>query len=289
MYNEDISKLNSNFDSYKERLTNFSNEFELGLFIHILRRNLYLLVILVALGSTGAHLYLRYTAPVYEAKTIIQLSNSDNAKRVLNVNQIYEDNSLLAEIELMRSKLLIERVVKKLPLEISYFEKGEILTDQRYPNSSFVVKMEAIIDSSIMDTPIFVRFQEDGTYNFEVRGEQLGGSNIVGKLSSNRYFSSTLMLVDQSHFNRVKEGEIEFYFVLNKSQTLANQFSRQLGIRILNNTAKTIEINLRNNNQGIAKDFVVHHAEEYIKFELENREKSATSIIRFIDTQLDTV
>ena len=41
MYNEDINNLNSNFDSYRERLTNFSNEFELGLFLHILSKEHY--------------------------------------------------------------------------------------------------------------------------------------------------------------------------------------------------------------------------------------------------------
>ena len=87
MYNEDINKLNSNFDSYRERLTNFSNEFELGLFLHILRQNLYWLVIMVTIAVIASSIYLRYTAPTYEARTIIQLGNSDNAKRILNVNQ----------------------------------------------------------------------------------------------------------------------------------------------------------------------------------------------------------
>ncbi|HKL40002.1 MAG TPA: Wzz/FepE/Etk N-terminal domain-containing protein, partial [Cryomorphaceae bacterium] len=289
MYGEDISKINTSFESYKERLTNFSNEFELGLFLHILRKNLYLVVIFVCLAIAGSYIFLRYTAPVYEARTVIQLSNSDNAKRVLNVNQFYDNNSLLAEIELMRSKLLVERVINKLPLEISYFEKGEVLTDQRYPASSFVMEMLAVTDSSIMDTPIFVRFKENNTYHLELRGEQLGETHRVGQLAQNKYFTYKLLVIDANHFNRVEEGEIEFYFKLNRPQTLANQYSRQLGIKILNNTAKTVEVSLKDNNPGIARDFVVNHAEEYIKFELENREQSATSIIRFIDSQLDTV
>src|SRR5690606_42135645 len=93
MYNEDINKLNSNFDSYRERLTNFSNEFEMGLFLHILRKNFYLVIIILCVALVGSYLYLRYTAPVYEARTIIQLSNKDNAKQILNVNQFYEDNT----------------------------------------------------------------------------------------------------------------------------------------------------------------------------------------------------
>ncbi len=40
MLNEDINDRNLNFESYKERITNFSQEFELGLFIYILKRSL---------------------------------------------------------------------------------------------------------------------------------------------------------------------------------------------------------------------------------------------------------
>src|SRR5690606_21042626 len=62
-----------------------------------------------------------------------------------------------------------------------------------------------------------------------------------------------------------------------------------MGIKILNSTAQIIEISLKDNNPGIARDFVVAHSSEYIQFDLENREKSAKSILKFINSQLDTV
>ena len=39
MLSEDIGQWNLNFESYHERITNFSNEFELGLFLYIVRRS----------------------------------------------------------------------------------------------------------------------------------------------------------------------------------------------------------------------------------------------------------
>ena len=45
MLSEDISQRNLNFESYKERITNFSNEFELGLFLYIVRRSLLWIVL----------------------------------------------------------------------------------------------------------------------------------------------------------------------------------------------------------------------------------------------------
>lgn len=289
MYNEDISNADNSIGSYKDRITNFSSEFEPGLFLFILRKNVILLISIVALALIGSYIYLRYTSPTYEAKTIVQLGSSDQAKQILNVNQFSEDNSLLKEIELMKSKLLITRVIKRLPLEISYFERGEFLTDQKYPRSSFDVTLISMQDSSIRDVPIDVKFNADQTYHLELYGQKIGNTESIGSVATNPYFTYRLSVVDANHYRRVQESEVTFYFIINKPSSLANKYSRQLSIKILNNTAKTIEISLRDNNSGVARDFVTTHAEEYIKFDLENREQSGINILRFIDNQLDTV
>ncbi len=276
-------------DSYKQRLTTFSNEFDIGLFLSILKKNILLIISIVVVATIASSLYLRYTSPVYEAKTIIQLGSSDQAKQILNVNQFAEDNSLLKEIELMKSKLLIERVVQRLPLEIAYFEKGEFLTDQKYPRSSFSIELLSLKDSTVRDKPIFVHFIDGKKFQLELNEQKIGKPERPGEVSENEYFSYILHVVDANHFNRVAQGEVSFYFTINSPSRLANIFSRQMSIKILNNTAKTIEISMRHNNAGIARDFVTNHAEEYIKYDLENREQSATNILRFIDSQLDTV
>src|SRR5690606_5331781 len=147
MINENISQVNQNYESYRERLTNFGSDFELGLFLYIVRRNLKWVFLLIAIALLGCFLYLRYTAPVYEASTIVQLSKSDKANKILQVEQIYEDRTLSAEIELLKSKLLLEQTVRQLPLEISYYLKGEILTQELYKTSNPKVKLETIRDS----------------------------------------------------------------------------------------------------------------------------------------------
>src|SRR6056297_1234488 len=123
MINENISKVNQSYESYRERLTNFGSDFELGLFLYIVRKNLKWVLLFLALALTGSFLYLRYNAPVYEASTTIQLSKSDNATKVLQVKEIYEDQNLSAELELLKSRLLLEKTVERLPLQISYYLK----------------------------------------------------------------------------------------------------------------------------------------------------------------------
>ena len=91
-------KENINSNDYKERLTNFSHEFDLGLFLHILRKSMLWLVFLGVVSVAAAYLYLRYTPEVFEAQTTLQLGEDDSANRVLNVNQFVGDNSIEAKV-----------------------------------------------------------------------------------------------------------------------------------------------------------------------------------------------
>ena len=113
------------YDGYKERLTNFSNEFDLGLFIHIVKKSFFWVLLAILVSAVAALLYLRYTPRVYKASTVIQLGEDEYSKGILGINQFGDDNSIQARLELLRSNLMIRQTLQKLPLEISYFAEGE--------------------------------------------------------------------------------------------------------------------------------------------------------------------
>ena len=67
MLSEDISNRNSSFESYKQRITNFSNEFDLGLFLYIFKRSLVWITLCMLLSFSAAWIYLRYTPNTYDS------------------------------------------------------------------------------------------------------------------------------------------------------------------------------------------------------------------------------
>src|SRR4051812_27729752 len=122
MLKENISNTNDSFERYKERLSNFSGEFELGLFLFIARKNFIWIILLFGIAFCSAYLYLRYTPPVFEASTILQIQTSNTAKQVLNVEALTEtENGLAEEVELLRSKVFFKRALSNLPLQVSYY------------------------------------------------------------------------------------------------------------------------------------------------------------------------
>jgi uncharacterized protein involved in exopolysaccharide biosynthesis len=154
MLSEEVNNRNSNLDSYRERITNFSNEFDLGLFIYIVKRSLLWISLCVLLSLAAAYIYLHYTAPTYESKAIIQMSQSNNARKVLEVSDISEDHSLQADVELLRSKFFISKALDRLPLDVSYYYKGRLLTYEYYNETAFTVEDHVLRDTTIRDRPI---------------------------------------------------------------------------------------------------------------------------------------
>jgi len=277
----------SNYQEYKERLTNFSNEFDLGLFIHILRKSGFWVLLFFMIAIGGAYLYLKYTPPIFKAKVILQLGQSDNANKILNVGYGGEENDVQAKLELLRSKLLVQRTVEKIPIGVSYFAKGELLTNEHYILSPYELENMILLDESLRDLPIFVFFRDQNTVDLTIRGEDFPGLNILERvelpgLSFNLRIKDWERVVDN-------QEESKLYFVANSKRSLTQRFYQSLSVRILNNTAKTLEISYEDNNPFLARDFIMALSNEFINFDLEKKSQSDENILSFIDSQIDTV
>ncbi|MBK6775661.1 MAG: hypothetical protein IPG74_07355 [Flavobacteriales bacterium] len=153
MLSEDISQRNLNFESYRERITNFSNEFELGLFLYIVRRSAIWIAICILLAVAAAYLYLRYTANTFESRALLQFEQSNTAQQVLKVTQFGEDQNLTADVELLHSRFFLLRALKRMPMEVSYFNKGNILTMELYTSSPFILEDIEVQDARILTCP----------------------------------------------------------------------------------------------------------------------------------------
>ena len=139
-----IATANDSFERYKERLSNFSGEFELGLFLYITRKSILWVIIFLIISGVFAYVYLRYTPPVFESKSIIQMQTSNTAKKVLDVEGLSKegDDGMAESVELLRSKVFCKRVLQKLPLEISYFAEGTFKTYELYKGAPYRVDVK---------------------------------------------------------------------------------------------------------------------------------------------------
>ncbi len=276
-----------NMQDYKSRLTNFSNEFDVGLFVHILRKSLIWIALCIIVAAFASFLYLRYTPSKFEARSVIQLAENDNATKILNVEAVEEGSKPEAKVELLRSKLLIGRTVKQMPLKVSYFAKGQILTTEHYLSTPYQINLIELKNPLWQDKPINISFSGPGNYTIQYDG-QLLTDLVVGQEVSTPDFTISVAISDWEQLKK-NGDEYKLYFIINNISTLTNKFFDQLNVRILNNTAKTLEVSFTDNNPYIARDFVKLHSNEFLLFDLEKRRKSDDNVLNFLDEQIDTV
>ncbi|MBK6384523.1 MAG: hypothetical protein IPF69_13935 [Chitinophagaceae bacterium] len=133
-------------------------------------RFLPLFVLSVAFASWGAYMYLRYTIPIYSVGGSMVIKSDQSNSRGDKLEDLFGNNKSLniqSEMEILKSRPLMQRVVDSLNLQFSYFVKGKIKKVNIYRQGPFIVNALRINDSS-RSFSIKIRFSNNR--NFRIDG-----------------------------------------------------------------------------------------------------------------------
>lgn len=279
-----------NLDSYRERLTNFSNEFDLGLFLFIVKRTLIWIALCVVLALSAAYIYLRYTAPVYESQSVMQLMQTNHAQKVLKISDnIVDDNNLRADVELLRSRFFMARMITRLPLTVSYYLRGQVLTTEFYTGSVYKLLDLEVTGEEVRGKPVECsdvgndRVRLSYTVNGTTYTEEFGPDERVVM----PHFHCRLQFAHGGKLEERPDGA--YYFVINDMRAIVSKYRKQITVAIADPEAKTVLVQARDENPQIARDLAQAMADAFIEYDIERKSQSAQSILRFIVTQKDTV
>ncbi|NND94997.1 MAG: polysaccharide biosynthesis tyrosine autokinase, partial [Flavobacteriales bacterium] len=240
------------------------------------------------LCGIGAYLYLRYTVPIFESKTTLQIEKSDQAKMVLKVENFGDPDNLYTDVELIRSQFILEKSIHRLGLNVRYFVVGQVRGSENYRNSPYEVRIIEVVDSlAAFDKRYDIIFNEEGSFNIEQGGITSGPHRFTEEIDLGAV--KIVVLLDRGIATDEILNRNSYYFTLPSTDAQIKEFSRQLGVSVLNPTAKTIQISYQNPNARLARDLVMNHAQSFLEFNQERKEQSSQKILDFIDSQLDTV
>ena len=149
MLTDQLGNSTDTISQYKDRVATLSTDFEIGLFFFLLRKSLIWIILFFAIAVTGAYVYLRYTPQVFQSKTVLQVNSENEASRVLNVQNVYENQDDIAKsIELLRSKVFFTKTLSTLPLKVTYFVEGTFRNNEHYKVSSYTVDADVITSAA---------------------------------------------------------------------------------------------------------------------------------------------
>lgn len=241
-------------------------------------------IISVSLALLGAFLYLRYTTPIYKSTgSLVVKEDAGSGPGGTGGGDRFQqmfvmDNSINIknEIEIIKSRPLLKRVVEQLGLNYTYFVKGKIKESNIYRASP--IRVEAFeMDSSLS---FALEIEVEDRHSFRVKGE--GKRISFGQVFENN--QGVFRLTNNATASLSNEYKITW----QPTDVIVNDITNSLNVAP-GPSAGIIQISLESTNPEEAADFINELMEQYQVATREDKNETNRRMIEFIDARLEDV
>lgn len=205
-------------------------------------------IIIFLAANLAAYLTIRYTKDLFESESELKLDIKRDATELGIKTMMVEDQNLnivSGEIEQIKSKIFFSKLIDSLDLSTSYYSVGQVLKDEMYRRSTFLVRI-ININPVHYDVPIYFDFLENNKYSVQV-GNNPGKQIIQGTFGNPIELDGTVLSIVKTKYFVENDGN-NYYFVLNSRARLIDYLSKNIQVDPLNFNANTIRISFRDNN-----------------------------------------
>lgn len=240
-------------------------------------RFLPLFVLSVAFSLLIAYLYLRYAVPIYSVSGSMTIRSEspnqqqDELTKLMTGNQ---SNNIMNEIEVLRSRPLMERVVDSLNLEWSYTAKGKIKTVNIYNQGPFYVEALKLVDS-VNSFGFKIKFLNEN--EFRINDDKTVVS--FGRIFQNDF--GQFRLVHKTGMSVSKEYGVKW----TPPATAASIYAGMIGVAPKAGT-QTLYISMRTTNAKMGSDIINWLMKEYGAYSVEQKNLASIQKLDFIDARL---
>ena len=236
-----------------------------------------------------ANLYLWYTPKIYATSATLKFeekkSEISDLISVPGPTDRPNISKIQSEIFVIQSTALLTNAIKHLDYRISFYVVGRVLnrTNELYPQKP--IDVELVKFDSLNFFHDLVTFQPLGNNTFSI------SYKVSGKDIKNIHAYDTPFTIGPTAFSIKNPGNLPksalFLFKLNTPEDF---LGRVRGGLHANETAKNsniISLQETDSNPQFAADVINAIMKEYLNYDVIQRTKSASQMIRFIDKQLD--
>lgn len=139
--------MTENNQSSPNRLNTTEDSVDIKELVFSILRNWYWILLCVGLGFFCARMYLRYSAPVYQASGKILIKDQEsNSGGGLSEEAVLQEigilkvgNNIENEIQILRSRTLMKQVIEELGLDVQYIGLGRLKNTEYYGGTSPII------------------------------------------------------------------------------------------------------------------------------------------------------
>jgi capsular exopolysaccharide synthesis family protein len=276
---QSTATLEDQYIANKDELSNLSIK---DMFFKYVR---FLPVFLLSLALTlfGAWVYLRYATPIFRSSGTLEINDENQSGNNVDdpkLNQLTMNTgtgNIQNEIQVLRSKPLMERVVNALNLQVSYKAIGKIKSPDIYKQGPFLLQVFELYDSS-KSFSLGIKFLNDSVFSVDDEKENFH----FGELFKNRY--GVFRLNKNSYISPGKEYSVSWL----PTAQVASGFANSVQVAPLAGT-DILTIGIETTNSLKSSDIINQLMIEYGEMTKEDKSEEAALTLAFVDTSLKSV
>lgn len=256
----------------------------------------FIIIPIIALSLT--YTYLKFITPVFNIKASVLIKDAKNTPSVGGEFSVLQDlsgfggmgtNSIQNEIEIFRSKKLIQDVVKSLHLQTSIYAKQGVVSKELYADTSpFEIKVVNEKPFTKQPSkPINIKISNN---NIILSSEELPKDIIAsfGKVINLPY--ANIIIIKNRNFNSLKAGSLEdFIFIYSTKDDTVNSLQRVLNVTLLNKDATVIGLSMNYGNIDKAKDILNNIIKVYNNEAIKDKNSESEITRDFIDERINII
>ena len=237
----------------------------------------FMLLCLLSLGS--AWLYIYFKIPMYESNATLLIKDekkgTEESKMIESLNLLSSKKIIENEIEVIKSRTLVNQVVNKLQLYASIYEIVKLKVLPAYSTSP--VKIEVQNPDSIHETKK-IEFKYD-TLNNEIKiNDQI--------LHLNKWYKTPWGKLRFSINNPNYSYTGSFYFILEHPKRVTQNLINNLEISMAGKLSSVVNLNIKDAVPQRSENFLNALIKEYENAAINEKKSLATNTLSFLDDRL---
>lgn len=244
------------------------------------------------LGLAIAYYYVSTIIPVYEVKASIYLNDEQKmaeSESALGISANQNGDNMMpfideTEIELLRSKNNLIKIVDSLGLAYSYYDIGHVRDIPVYRNSAVLVQLDSLSLNNLK-TPLVVTIEKDGKgYKVSTKAYNESDSEKqtvkVTKLPAQIKTAQGVLTLTASPFTAKMNGTEKV--VIRKPSTVAGILSSTLSMGFAKKSTSILSLSITTENPDEGRDVLEVLVDFYNRQMIEDKNKSAIQTEAFI-------
>ncbi|SFC66948.1 G-rich domain on putative tyrosine kinase [Flexibacter flexilis DSM 6793] len=236
--------------------------------------------------------YLTYVTPMYESSAKMRVADAQegvhNSNLFKDLDVFSNTHKLAAEIEIMKSRVLLTKAIKKLPFEVELYRVGSFKKYELYDESPFVVQI-LYFEEKTKDVMLPLVITEKGKITITCPDGNIA-TGMMGDTLSCLHFRIIIKL-NYSYIQSKKDVKVaDTYEMLVKSEEkLLSEIDKNLDVITVDKDVPVIRIAYKASHPHKAADFPNALARAYIEDYIENKYHAANVTVNFLNDRIKDI